>query len=511
MAKLGIFLPLALILFELAKNLHHQLSIHFTNMKHFNRLLLVCALLASLFFNACHDIDGPEADQTAHAFDSKVYLRWNDLFMQLDRYAKGYRPGPGPRALAYLGYAAYEATVPGIPENRSLETQFLGLDLPDIDAKATYHWPAAVNAVYAYMMPRLFLHMENEYADLYSQIAVTNKQLHDQFAAETTPDVLARSEAWGQQVAQAVYAWSATDKVGHNGYLTPQPIDYTPPSGPGLWQPTYPDYSRAVFPQWGGVRRFALRDQEILSRPPLAYSESDKSLFYNQALEVFHTVNAIKENNPAPLAYEQRWIGEFWSDDILQVTFAPPTRLVAIANQVVEAEGLDLAGSAELYAKIGMAMNDTGASIWHSKYHYNVERPVSYIRRILARQYPSAANWTTILNNRPAGFEGVTPAFPAYPSGHSGFGGAGCKILSSFFEYSEAHPGTYSMTDRCHANRSTTEFNGTPRTFYSFKEMADEDAYSRIPLGVHFRMDCSEGLRIGELAAQRVLELPWKR
>jgi hypothetical protein len=41
--------------------------------------------------------------------------------------------------------------------------------------------------------------------------------------------------------------------------------------------------------------------------------------------------------------------------------------------------------------------------------------------------------------------------------------------------------------------------------------MAYENAYSRVPLGVHFRMDCDAGIRLGELAAQRILELPWKR
>jgi hypothetical protein len=76
------------------------------------------------------------------------------------------------------------------------------------------------------------------------------------------------------------------------------------------------------------------------------------------------------------------------------------------------------------------------------------------------------------------------------------------------FEYTPEHPGTYAFTDLCHQFR--TEFLGTPRSFSSFREMADEDAYSRIPLGVHFRMDCEEGVRLGELAAQRVLNLPWK-
>jgi membrane-associated phospholipid phosphatase len=477
-----------------------------------SKLFLLTLVLVASFLDACRHVDSTSVEEkTAHDYDSKVYTEWNTVFMDLDRYAKGYRPGPGPRSLGYLGLAAYEAVVSAIPENRSLEFQFAGLDIPDVEDGAEYHWPAVVNAVYGYMMPRFFPHMEIEYGALYRKIADTEEKFHRQFGEETTTEILERSESYGEAVAKAVYTWSTTDPVGHNGFLNPQPVTYVPPVGPGNWQPTYPDFSRAVFPQWGGIRTFALRDEEKLARAPLAYSENPASLFYNQATEVFHTVNFIKENGADPGAYELRWIAEFWSDDILQMTFSPPTRQIAIVNQVVEIEKLDLAGSAELYAKVGMALNDTGAAIWHSKYHYNVERPVSYIRRVVSRIFPDAANWTTILNNQPAQINGVTPAFPAYPSGHSGFGGAGSKILSSFFEYTPQHPGTYAFTDRCHENRSTTEFLGTPRRFASFKDMADENAYSRVPLGVHFRMDCVEGLRLGELAAQKVLQLPWKK
>jgi hypothetical protein len=176
---------------------------------------------------------------------------------------------------------------------------------------------------------------------------------------------------------------------------------------------------------------------------------------------------------------------------------------------VVNREKTDLATCSELFAKLGMAMNDCGVAIWHSKYYYNVERPVSYIRRVMKQEYPEAVNFTSILDNDPAGFKGVTPAFPAYPSGHSGFGGAGGKILSSFFEFNKKHPGTYSFVDNCHKDRA--EFNGTPRSFTSFRQMTEEDAMSRIPLGVHFRMDCTEGIRLGEVAAQRVLDLPWRK
>ena len=81
--------------------------------------------------------------------------------------------------------------------------------------------------------------------------------------------------------------------------------------------------------------------------------------------------------------------------------------------------------------------------------------------------------------------------------------------LSRFWTSTKRFQGNYAFTDLSHLGR--TEFISRPRFYTSFKQMADEDAMSRIPLGVHFRMDCTEGVRLGELAATRVLELPWKK
>ena len=63
----------------------------------------------------------------------------------------------------------------------------------------------------------------------------------------------------------------------------------------------------------------------------------------------------------------------------------------------------------------------------------------------------------------------------------------------------------YSMTDRCHQGR--TEFNGTPRSFTNLSSMGWENALSRVPLGVHFRIDCEAGVNLGNLAAKRALEI----
>ena len=82
-------------------------------------------------------------------------------------------------------------------------------------------------------------------------------------------------------------------------------------------------------------------------------------------------------------------------------------------------------------------------------------------------------------------------------------GGAGAEILGDVFGYA------YAMTDKCHENR--TEFEGVPRSFGSFFEMAQENGWSRVPLGVHFRMDSEQGLLLGYRAGRAVNRLPWKR
>ena len=471
-----------------------------------SKTLLLVAGLSALFFQACEEVEvPPQARPTVNEFDSNVFVEWNNVFLRIDRYAVGYRPGPVPHALGCLGFSAYEAVVPGMPGYNSLATQYPDLDIPKFDESLEYYWPAVVNESYAYLMRRFFFHMEASHGNLYDKIEVTRAQMHAQFAQETTPEILKRSEERGREVAAAVYLWEEKDLAAHNAFLNPQP-PYAAPHGPGYWEPTIPDLTNAMFPFWGQVRTFALPEDQQLARKPIPYSENPQSLFYAQAMEVYTRVKNIKEQGPG--YFEDKWIAEFWSDDILGLTFSPPARLVAVTNQIVEKEKINLQEATELYAKMGMTLCDASVALWQSKYFYNVERPVSYIRRVISKDIPEAANFTTCLNNPVNGMQGVTPAFPAYPSGHSGFGGAGAKILSSFFEYTNAHPGTYSFTDNCHKERS--EFLGIPRTLSSFRDLADENAYSRVPLGVHFRMDCDEGVRLGELAAQRVLELPWK-
>jgi hypothetical protein len=456
-------------------------------LKNYTLTLLVLATTAFLI-PACQDIGSDDEAKTVSNYDYKIVRDWNNVFLEVERYAEYYRPGPAPRALAYLGLSAYEACIKGMPEYNSLANLYAGLNIPAA-TDDEYHWPTVVNASYAYLMPRFFPHVSS---DLKQKITDATTQNFNIFQSQVSPEVFERSKNHGEAVAAAIWAWAITDTHGDKAWEDPfRGYDWQAHyDGPGDWVATTPGPGNGLFPYWGQVRRFALPESAMLSKPPLAHSESPTSQLYAQALEVY------SQNTPT-LSYETEWVGEFWSDDLLNLTFSPPARWIAVANQVYEKENADLQKALVTNAKVGMAINDAGVGCWHSKYYYNFERPETYIRRVID------PTWKTNLYNPLTGEESLTPSFPAYPSGHATFGAAAAEALASEFGYN------YAMTDRCHENR--TEFEGKPRTFGSFYEMALENGWSRVPLGVHFRMDSEEGVAFGTRIGRFVNDLPWKK
>lgn len=451
--------------------------------------LLAFLLVTMWLWSSCGDGKFDTAvDKGVSTYSSEASLSWNLLFLDIERYAAGYRPGPAPRALGLMGFAAYEACLPGMSEYNDLAPLYAGLSVPAAE-NAEYHWPTVVNAVYGYMMPRFFATMNSSFLQ---KIATLESANEAKFKAETSTEIFERSKQRGIAVAKAVWEWSTTDPWGHDSYVNPfgNYVWQDHYDGPGDWEPTFPGPGKPMGPDFGKVRTWALPESAKLAKPPLAYSTNPQSALYSQALEVY------AQNTPT-WSYEAEWIGEFWSDDLLNLTFSPGPRWMAVANQVIDNEHSDLQKAIVTYAKVGMALSDAAVGCWHSKFYYNVERPQTYINRVID---PS---WKPGLENPITGEKGVTPSFPAYPSGHSTMGAAGAEALASEFGYA------YSMTDNCHKDRA--EFNGTPRTFGSFYEMALENAWSRVPLGVHYRMDCEEGVRHGTVIGRFVNNLPWKK
>jgi len=463
-----------------------------------NTKLLITLFAALLFLQACREdapfvetIDEPNPNDEALSpseVEFKIARDWMDLQLQVERFTPGYRPPTAARSLAYTALAAYESVAPGMDAYRSIQTEFDVLEIPEIDQDLKYNWEIVLNACYSECLGYYYPTAPTAQQSQILQMERSWRRILEE--KEDDLDVIERSIERGREVAKIIYDWSVTDAVGHESYLRNTDPNYDPPEGPGLWSPTYPDYSAALFPNFGDVRTFAA-SSDVKVADPIPYSEDPGSQLYAQALETMNLVNEIKAGG----RYEDKWIAEFWSDDCPILTFTPAGRWIAITSQVLERHDIDLAKALYSYAKVGMALSDAGVRCWDEKYRLNYLRPIDYIHKVMGE-----TDWNTIMCPDGSG-QFFTPNFPTYPSGHATFAAAAAEVLQDIY-------GSYfPFTDRCHEGR--TEFIGTPRSYNSFIEMAEENAYSRVPLGVHFRMDSEAGTDLGRKVGREVNKLKW--
>ncbi|MEY4905202.1 MAG: hypothetical protein RLZZ292_3017 [Bacteroidota bacterium] len=459
------------------------------------RFFALLGLFMLLMFNACKPVDPPiPPPPTAKDFDAQAMIAWNDVFLHIERYAPGFRPGPAPRAAAYIGLACYEACLNGMPEFKSIKNNYPQLNMTSPDANYPYHYPTLVNTIYSSLLTNFFASVKDTpHADVLKEIETLKNTLDQKYKGEVDVATFEKSQKYGELVAQEIWLFAKKDDVAHDHNLNPfedRVGKYKQVYVAGKWVPTFPGPSKPMFPDWGYAMRFAISSDDRLCAPPIEYDEADTSQFYAQAREIY---NVSKK-----MTADQRWLAFFWSDDLVNLTFSPGPRWLALENQALVATKSDLQTAIYANAKVGLAINDAAVACWFSKYTYNVERPESYIKRIINN------NWEPLLYNPLTNATGVTPAFPAYPSGHSTMGAAAAEVLTDIF-------GLYvPLTDRCHEGR--VDFEGAaPRSYNSFYEMAEENAYSRIPLGVHFRMDCEEGVNLGYRVGRKVNQLGWKK
>lgn len=414
--------------------------------------------------------NGEEGGEVAR-LDYDIVLQWMDLFLELDRYATGMRPNATARALAYINLAAYETAQPGMPDFFSNSQKISGLRINHRGNMRNINWELALNTCYAEVINHFILHLPN---DLRDKIAQLESQITDELSRRLSNRTRDESLEWGTFVAHQIIEFSQTDTEAETQILEPQPRSYEPPTGDGYW--TYSaEPERALFPYWKSVRTFVISPEQTTAIDPIPYSTDPNSLYFQQMVEVYEANNTAKEQDNEAL-----WIAEFWSDDVENLMFSPPARQISIANQLIVNQNMNLEEVLHLYLKLGFSLNDAAVSTWKYKYEYMVMRPNVFIHEFIDPTYQ-----TNLFRLIPW----PNPTFPGYPSGHSCFASAAAGVFIDFFD------NQIEFTDRSHEGR--TEFRGALRTFTSLKAMAEENAYSRIPLGVHIRMDCTEGLRLG--------------
>ena len=129
-----------------------------------------------------------------------------------------------------------------------------------------------------------------------------------------------------------------------------------------------------------------------------------------------------------------------------------------------------------------------------SKFYYNLWRPTTAIHAA-----DTDANPLTVADDtwEPAF---ATPPVPDYPSAHSAAGAAAAEVIDAFV--GRSRPFTHVST--------TGPISGVPgaetRSFGSVQKAANENAYSRMLVGIHFRRACTAGLQQGREIGRFVVE-----
>ena len=170
---------------------------------------------------------------------------------------------------------------------------------------------------------------------------------------------------------------------------------------------------------------------------------------------------------------------------------------------------------ARLFAMANLAMADAAISAWDAKYYYRYWRPVTGIRAAAEDGNEATAvdfYWKALgapASNSARG-PNFTPPFPSYPSGHAVFGGAVFDVLRSFFPEDTVFDFTSDEFNGKNAPSGTSKPRPViTRHFTNFKQVEDENARSRIYLGVHWQFDADAGIaqgnQVGSYVAAKTL------
>jgi len=430
--------------------------------------------------------------------------------------AERLNPPAASRVFAYAAIGLYEAWAAFSDSLRSLAGQVNGLDrLPAPERRKRYD-PALVGLeAQTTVLNGLF---KGGFSTTQTEIAVLHDSLVDARRSRGLSDAILRnSREYGEVLGRAILAWARKD-----GFLETRGRPFTMPIGPQYWVPTATaaqyrarstsavreyvsldnppaaerpgelderslilnrpkrlgmtltpgiDPTKPVEPYWGALRTFAIPDANSCpAPPPVPFSPTKGSPFYEQALRVYETGKTLTE--------EQHEIAEFWADNPGE-SGTPAGHWIGIVSRFAEQHYLSPERAVEAYVLAAMATADSFIACWHLKYQINLIRPYTYITRYIDPR------WHTAI---------ITPPFPEYASGHTIQSAATAEVLSALFG------------DKTPFNDATHVALGHPiKSFPSFRAAAEEVVNARLYGGMHYPMSNENGAAQGRCIGQSIL------
>jgi len=297
-------------------------------------------------------------------------------------------------------------------------------------------------------------------------------------ALDVIPDSDGKKQgiALGQAAAAAILAKRADDHGATGPFL-----NMTCPAQvqPGQYQCT-PGYPFVGFEMWEKVTPFVLQDNaQFRPGPPPALTDEK---FVGDLNEV-KSMGGDGKTTPSARTDDQTQIALFWLEN-------SPLKWSRIARTVSVDKGQTPWENARLFAILNMGLADGYIAMAASKNQYGFWRPITAI------QHAGDMSWTPLAQ---------TPPDQDYPSVHSIESGVGAGVLRHLLGSDEITfkdcGTTLPVGSRCD--------DPTPamRTFTRFTQAADENLYSRVLIGFHFRNSAREGTDYGYKIAERAVTL----
>ncbi|MEV0808078.1 carbohydrate binding domain-containing protein [Micromonospora sp. NPDC050200] len=255
----------------------------------------------------------------------------------------------------------------------------------------------------------------------------------------------------------------------------------------GSWRPT--EGKPAVTPNWGLVTPFALTSgQQFRPGPPAGAASYNALLGTDEYRRQVQEVRDYGGTVSSLRTTEQTQIAFFWAND-LGGTYKPPGQLLTHTRIVAEQEKLGILANARLFGLVGLALADASIAAWDAKYRTAIDlwRPDTAIEDL------GDAAWAPL--SRDTQGRSFSPSFPAYVSGHATFAGAWAAVMQRFF-------GTDAIV--FDATTDDPAVRTVVRRMAGFDAAAQENAVSRIYLGVHYRFDADAGLATGRSVGEYV-------
>lgn len=415
-------------------------------MKKFFRIAPVCALLLSSM---------AAMPRLAVAAPPDPVLEWINI-MNATVLADGTSPFITSRLSAMVSASVFDAV-------NGIDPRFQPLHVVPNAPDGASQRAAAIQAAFAIL------------AHAYpAQVPALTTQLKASLAAlglTESAQAISDGVAWGQTVADAIWAWRLTD----GSAPPPPPFEGVlgivgTPAAVGYWRPTPPLNAPGAGTQLATMTPWVLvRASQFRLPPPYTLGSAQYAADLNET----KTMGAFAGS---PRTADQSELALFWQSNT-------PLTWDRVAAQISAERGLSFQENAHLFALLNVTMADAVIACWDSKYRYSFWRPITAIREGLtpADADPTWEPWLDF-------FKAGTPAFPEYPSAHASISGSAAVILASFFGdntsftvTSESRPGT--------------------RAFSSFSSAVSEIADARVFGGIHFRTSCVLGNVLGSNVA----------